>query len=178
MSTLNTIKNFIEIQDWRLVVAGFGMIIIFVLMVYLLSVIVLSYKHRRDAVQVSLPEIDSSGLVSHDSVDKFKEADTLEIELISSDDDNVVVNDNFNIDDSLFLTALTVETKTFIPLAQEDMNMPDIGEIDYEGIKMKMEAEAEKRRKERLQRLKEIAKSDEQDLIDVSLINDGGAMDD
>ena len=177
MSILNTIKNFIEIQDWRLIVAGFGMIIIFVLMVYLLSLIVLSYQRRRDAVQVSLPEIDSSGLVNHDSVDKFKEADPLEVELISSDDDNVV-NDNLNIDDSLFLTALTVETKEFIPLAQEDMDMPDIGEIDYEGIKMKMEAEAEQRRKERLQRLKEIAKSDEQDLIDASLINDGGAMDD
>ena len=177
MSTLNTIKNFIEIQDWRLVVAGFGMIIIFVLMVYLLSLIVLSYQRRRDAVQVSLPEIDSSGIVNHDSVDKFKEADTLEVELISSDDDNVI-NDNLNIDDSLFLTALTVETKKFIPLAQEDMDMPEIGEIDYEGIKMKMEAEAEQWRKERLQRLKEIAKSDEQDLIDASLINDGGAMDD
>lgn len=177
MSILNTIKNFIEIQDWRLIVAGFGMIIIFVLMVYLLSLIVLSYQRRRDAVQVSLPEIDSSGLVNHDSVEKFKEADPLEVELISSDDDNVV-NDNLNIDDSLFLTALTVETKRFIPLAQEDMNMPDIGEIDYEGIKMKMEAEAEERRKERLQRLKEIAKSDEQDLIDASLISDGGAIDD
>lgn len=177
MDILNTIKNFIEIQDWRLIIAGFGMIIIFVLMVYLLSLIVLSYQRRRDAVQVSLPEIDSSGLVNHDSVDKFKEADTLEVELISSDDDNVV-NDNLNIDDSLFLTALTVETKRFIPLAQEDMDMPDIGEIDYEGIKMKMEAEAEERRRERLQRLKEIAKSDEQDLIDASLINDGGAIDD
>ena len=177
MSILNTIKNFIEIQDWRLIVAGFGMIIIFVLMVYLLSLIVLSYQRRRDAVQVSLPEIDSSGLVNHDSVDKFKEANPLEVELISSDDDNVI-NDNLNIDDSLFLTALTVETKKFIPLAQEDMDMPEIGEIDYEGIKMKMEAEAEQRRKERLQRLKEIAKSDEQDLIDASLINDGGAMDD
>lgn len=177
MDILNTIKNFIEIQDWRLIIAGFGMIIIFVLMVYLLSLIVLSYQRRRDAVQVSLPEIDSSGLVNHDSVDKFKEADPLEVELISSDDDNVV-NDNLNIDDSLFLTALTVETKRFIPLAQEDMDMPDIGEIDYEGIKMKMEAEAEERRKERLQRLKEIAKSDEQDLIDASLINDGGAIDD
>lgn len=177
MNVLNTIKNFIEIQDWRLILAGFGMIIIFGLMVYLLSLIVLSYQRRRDAVQVSLPEIDGSGLVSHDPVDKFKEANPLEVELMSAEDDNIV-NDNLNVDDSLFLTALTLETKRFIPLSKEDMDMPDIGEIDYEGIKLKMEAEAEERRKERLQRLKEIAKSDEQDLVDVSLINDGGAMDD
>lgn len=173
---LDTVKQFISIQDWRLVIAGFGMLVIFLLMIYLISLIVLSFQRRRDAVDVKLPDIDKE-VSEDDNKEKFKEAESLEVELIDSNDD-VVNSDKTDINDELFLKALTIESKQFIPLTYKGLDMPEVGDIDYESIKSKMEAEAEDRRRESLERLKQIAKSDEQDLVDLSLINDGGAVDD
>lgn len=172
-NVLDAVIKFISIQDWRLVIAGFGMIVIFLLMIYLISLIVLSFQRRRDAVDVKLPDIDNQ-YGEKDKKATFKEIESLEVELVDSNED-LINTDRKDHNEEAFLTALSLESKRFVPLDYKKFEMPVLGEIDYESIKRRMEAEAENKIRENLERLRKIAESDERDFVDMSLINNGGA---
>ena len=108
MNIINTLKNFFVIQDWKLVVAGLGMLVIFLLMVYLLFLIVISFQKRKAAVSVSLPDINTYGK-KDDNLKQFKEPKVFEVELITPDDD--VIEEEPKDNEELFLTALSIETR-------------------------------------------------------------------
>lgn len=92
------------------------------------------------------------------------------IELINPEEDRI--DDVEPVDnEDLFLTALSIETGKYIPKDSESVEMPKVGEIDYEEIKRKNKEKADKQSKEDLARLKEIAKADgEGELIEEELI--------
>lgn len=150
-------------QDWKLVVAGLGMLVIFLLIVYLLSLIIISFQRRKAAVSVSLPDINTYDK-KDDNLKQFEELKVFEVELITPDE--YVIEAEPKDNEELFLTALSIETKKYIPKSDEKIEMPEVGEIDYEAIKME-------KTKDAINRLKEIAKADEESFID---INDGGVI--
>ena len=150
-------------QDWKLVVAGLGMLVIFLLMVYLLSLIVISFQRRKAAVSVSLPDINTYNK-KDDNLKQFEELKVLEVELIAPDE--YVIEAEPKDNEELFVTALSIETKKYIPKSDEKIEMPEVGEIDYQAIKMEKTQNA-------INRLKEIAKADEESLVD---INNGGVI--
>lgn len=150
-------------QDWKLVVAGLGMLVIFLLMVYLLSLIVISFQRRKAAVSVSLPDINTYNK-KDDNLKQFEELKVFEVELIATDE--YVVEAEPKDNEELFVTALSIETKKYIPKSDEKIEMPEVGEIDYQAIKMEKTQNA-------INRLKEIAKADEESLVD---INNGGVI--
>lgn len=150
-------------QDWKLVVAGLGMLVIFLLMVYLLSLIVISFQRRKAAVSVSLPDINTYNK-KDDNLKQFEELKVFEVELIAPDE--YVIEAEPKDNEELFVTALSIETKKYIPKSDEKIEMPEVGEIDYQAIKMEKTQNA-------INRLKEIAKADEESLVD---INNGGVI--
>lgn len=145
-------------QDWKLVVAGLGMLVIFLLMVYLLSLIVISFQRRKAAVSVSLPDINTYNK-KDDNLKQFEELKVFEVELIAPDE--YVVEAEPKDNEELFVTALSIETKKYIPKSDEKIEMPEVGEIDYEAIKME-------KTKDAINRLKKIAKADEESLTDIN----------
>ena len=163
MNIINTLKNFFVMQDWKLVVAGLGMLVIFLLMVYLLSLIVISFQRRKAAVSVSLPDINTYNK-KDDNLKQFEELKVFEVELIAPDE--YVIEAEPKDNEELFVTALSIETKKYIPKSDEKIEMPEVGEIDYQAIKMERTQNA-------INRLKEIAKADEESLVD---INNGGVI--
>lgn len=163
MNIIDTLKNFFVMQDWKLVVAGLGMLVIFLLMVYLLSLIVISFQRRKAAVSVSLPDINTYNK-KDDNLKQFEELKVFEVELIATDE--YVVEAEPKDNEELFVTALSIETKKYIPKSDEKIEMPEVGEIDYQAIKMEKTQNA-------INRLKEIAKADEESLVD---INNGGVI--
>ena len=81
-----------------------------------------------------------------------------------------------NNDDS-FLTALTIETGKYIPKSDNHVNMPEISEkIDYEKIRQQKARESEDRQKQELERLKEIARADEEQVTDENSNDNGGVL--
>lgn len=175
MGIINTIKNFLTIQDWKLLTAGFVMVLIAIVMIYLISLIVLSFRRRREAVDVRLPEIDNSGNMK--SEHKFKENNDFEIQLVDYEDD-IGETQDLGINENLFIKALSMETKRYISTNKDEVDMPEVGEIDYKGIKLKLENEAREREKDKSERLRQIAKADEEDFLDVGIIKDGGVAND
>ena len=167
MNIINTLKNFFVIQDWKLVVAGLGMLVIFLLIVYLLSLITISFQRRKAAVSVSLPDINTYGK-KDDNLKQFEEPKVFEVELITPDDD--VIEEEPKDNEELFLTALSIETRKYIPKSDDKIKMPEVGEMDYQAIKMEKTRE---RTQSALDRLKRIAKADEESFID---INNGGVI--
>lgn len=167
MNIINTLKNFFVIQDWKLVVAGLGMLVIFLLMVYLLSLIVISFQRRKAAVNVSLPDINTYDK-KDDNLKQFEELKVFEVELITPDE--YVIEEEPKDNEELFLTALSIETKKYIPKSDEKIKMPEVGKMDYQAIKMEKTRE---RTQSALDRLKRIAKADEESFID---INNGGVI--
>lgn len=154
MNIINTLKNFFVIQDWKLVVVGLGMLVIFLLIVYLLSLIVISFQRRKAAVNISLPDINTYDK-KDDNLKQFEELKVFEVELITPDE--YVIEEEPKDNEELFLTALSIETKKYIPKSDEKIKMPEIGKIDYQAIS----------------KLKRIAKADEESFID---INGGGVI--
>lgn len=157
-SFLLIMENFFRSLDWNLVIAGFGIIFIFTLMVYLILIIVSSYQNRRKALNVSLPVLDDYGN-NVLSEPQFKELKELSLELVSSDDDVINELENKNNDKS-FLTALTLETKKYIPVENEEINMPEVKEDNYEVINLDKEKFATKRTKQTLDKIRKIAQAD------------------
>ena len=173
MNFLDVLTKFFSVQDWRLIGAGLIMILIFALMVSLVSFIVISYLRRKEAVNISLPDINTYGLNSKEVKPQFTEPSILELELVPPERDIINPEEMKNNDDS-FLTALTIETGKYIPKFGNHVNMPEISEkIDYEKIKQQKARESEDRQKQELERLKEIARADEEQVTDE---NDNGGV--
>lgn len=168
MNIINTLKSFFTIQDWRFIIAGLIMIAIFLLIVYLLSVIVISFQKRKAAVNVSLPDIDSYNKKDK-IVKQFEESEDLEVELIDANDD--VIKEEAKNNENLFMTALSIETGQYIPKADDKIDMPEIGDIDYETIKIQKTEKAKEKTKKKLERLKKIAKADEEGVVEEKFIN-------
>lgn len=158
MNIINTLKNFFVMQDWKLVVAGLGMLVIFLLIVYLLSLIIISFQRRKAAVSVSLPDINTYDK-EDDNLKQFEELKVFEVEIITPDE--YVIEAEPKDNEELFLTALSIETKKYIPKSDEKIEMPEVGEIDYQAIKME-------KTKDAINRLKEIAKADEESFVDIN----------
>lgn len=155
---LSNVKSFFEMLEWKFLIAGAVMIIIFTLMVYLISLIVLSVQRRRNAIKTSLPDIKDVGGEGAKSA-AFKELEDLEIELIDNEEDVIALTDDNN-NEELFLTALAIETGQYVSLASEPSEMPEVGELDIEAIKEQKRLESEERRKMALARMKIAAKAD------------------
>lgn len=176
MNFLNVLTKFFSVQDWRLIGAGLIMILIFILMVSLVSFIVISYLKRKEAVNISLPDINTYGLDSKEVKPQFTEPSILELELVPPERD-VINPEEMKDNDDLFLTALTIETGKYIPKSSSYVTMPEISEkIDYEKIKQQKEQEAKDRQKQELERLKEIARADEEQVTHENTNDIGGAL--
>ena len=152
---LSNVKSFFEMLEWKFLIAGAVMIIIFILMVYLISLIVLSVQRRRNSIKTSLPDIKDVGAEGAKS-SAFKELEDLEIELIDNEEDVTALTDDNN-NEELFLA---IETGQYVSLASEPSEMPEVGEMDIEAIKEQKRLESEERRKMALARMKIAAKAD------------------
>jgi len=167
MNGIQNIKNFFEIMDWKLVIAGFGMLFIFLLIVYLISVIVISFQKRRDQVNVKLPDIDTYDKAESKG-QKFKEVKKLEVELINQNDDVVIKESNNKGNYDYFIQALSIETRKLFPSTLSFPSMPKIKAIDYETIKRE---NIEKNQKENIEKMKKLAEEDNREIPEDHLIN-------
>lgn len=162
-------QKFVEIMgqyflalDKGVVVAGLLMLMMFVLIVYVLSIAAIAFRKRKEAVSISLPDIESDE-ISEDGI-QFKEPEDISIELIDPEEDDVI--DEGNVDnEEAFLTSLVLETGQFISKENSEISMPQVGEFDEQAVLKRKEAkrarERERIAKEREQELKSIAKADE-----------------
>lgn len=124
------LSNLLEV---KFIFAFSGMLLIMAGMIAIIYVIVVSFKKRKEAIAVNLPDISGDGVVSVEPA--FNEIENLNVELISEDED-VVKNSKIEDNEDQFLTALSCETKTvFLKDGVGNLEMPEIGEIDYEKIK-------------------------------------------
>lgn len=122
------IGTFLKGMTVKGLIAGLGITVIFSLIVYLLMIMVFSYQSRRAAVKVRLPAIDGYGEDAF-SMPEFKEPKQFIVELIDLNEDTPQ-NSKPN-DEVKFISALTLETRKYIPTEQENIIMPKI-EIDVE----------------------------------------------
>lgn len=161
-------------QNGKLVIAGLGMITIFILIIYLISLIVISFQNRQESVNIKLPDVDTYNKTT-EVKKQFEDAKVLEVELIDAEQD-VVRNPQPKDDENLFLTALSIETKKYIPATVEEIHMPQVGEIDYEAVKLQ-KAEIDKDAST-LSRLKKLAQADKLETLEEKFIDindyDGG----
>lgn len=167
MNIIQNIKNFFEIMDWKLVIAGFGMLFIFLLIVYLISVIVISFQKRRDQVNVKLPDIDTYDK-EESKGPEFKEVKKLEVELINPNDDVVIGENNNKGSYDYFIQALSIETRKLFPSMLSFPSMPKIKAIDYEAIKKE---NIERSQKESFDKMKKLAEEDDREIPEDRLIN-------
>ena len=123
MQTLDMIFNFFKNLNLKIVTAGFGLIVIFGLIIYLLLIMVRSLQIRKAALKVRLPAIDGYGNEAF-TTPEFKEPKTFEVELIDSNEK--VIQDSKPVDEKAFLTSLTFEAKSYIPSDEEILDMPRI----------------------------------------------------
>lgn len=159
---LETFKDFFGMVEGRFVIATIIMIVIALVAIYLIFLIAISFRKRREAIQVQLPDIDVHGEVANESA-RFTEAEEVTVELIDSDEDEISDN-NAVIDEKAFLTTLTIETGEFIhDDTNHNLNMPEVGEIDYDKIKEDKKREKEE---EAINRLRKIAEADNQEDLD------------
>lgn len=160
---IETFKDFFGMVEGRFIIATTIMIIIALVVLYLLFLIAVSFRKRREAINVKLPDIDGRGEVVNETP-SFTEKEEITVELIDSDEDEVSDTD-VKTNEEAFLTALTIETGKFIADDNNnlDLKMPEVGEIDYDRIKEEKRKEKEQ---EVINRLREIAKADNQDDLD------------
>lgn len=161
MRLLDILNDFFYVMDWKLVVAGLIMIVIFSLIVYLIVLTALSFQRRRAEVGVSLPDINKYTGSENNST-QFERLTELEVELI--EDDEIDDSDIPTANEDSFFAALSLETRKYIPKPNLDLDMPEVEVIDYEAIRRE-KAQGE------LERIRKIAKADEQDIIEESLID-------
>lgn len=165
------INNFLGLVEGRFVIASIFMILIFLIISFLIFLVTVSFTNRKEAVRVKLPDIDANGeLVKNNP--SFINNDELVVELIDSNDDEIYgepTKDN----STEFLTSLSLETKSFI--SDEDskfkLNMPEVGEINYEQIKEEKRLEKEKKLAEKeskiIGHLREVALADNDEDLNI-----------
>lgn len=163
------IQNLSELIEGRFIIAVIGMASITIGMIAILSFLVISFKKRREAIAVNLPDINANGEIDN-LKPVFKEKDDLVAELIVENED-VIKDDKVDNDEDYFLTALSYESKQYIHNNDSDsfkINMPDVGEIDYEKILKEKKLEKEKTF---MNHFKELAEADKEEEFESNELN-------
>lgn len=167
MSIMDTLTDFTEMINVKFVIATVIMLIIFLVICYLLLLIVQSIQKRSEAINVKFPSIDDYG-EGHNKK-QFNEGKEITVELVNSEDD--VVKEKVELDEDLFLSALSSEIRK--PLIDDELqiSMPEVGEIDYDKIKKERKKELEVARLEQerasQERLRELALADNEDELEI-----------
>lgn len=168
MNLIDTFMSFIEMINVKFVIATVIMIAIFVIICYLLLLVVQSFQKRSEAINVKFPAIDDYGEI--EKRNQFDSNREITVELVNSEDD--IVNENVQVDDDVFLSTLSTESRQPISIEDEvELKMPEVGEIDYEKIKQEKEKEIESIRMERelanQERLRELAQADREEELEL-----------
>lgn len=152
---LNTFKDFFGIVSGRYIIAAIVMTIVSVIIIYIISMVVISFMKRRETVAVELPDVNvaTGNVVEEAEAFSVNEEETITVELIDSSEDEVE-DEIKESNDKAFIEALTIETGELIVEDEGNVDMPEVGEIDYDKIK-------EEKQEEAIERLREIAKADE-----------------
>lgn len=152
---LSTFKDFFGIVDSKYIIAAVIMTIVSVVAIYIISMVVTSFIKRREAVAVELPDVNvaTGNVVEEAEGFSVNEGEAITVELIDPSEDEVEYEIKES-NDKAFIEALTIETGELIIEDEGNVDMPEVGEIDYEKIK-------EKKQKEIIERIRQIAKADE-----------------
>lgn len=126
MQILDIFFNFFRNLNLRIIIAGFGIVAIFGLIIYLLLIMISSLQERRAALKVRLPIIDGYGDEAF-TEPQFTEPNVFLVEMI--DTNEKVVQDSKPVDEKAFMTTLTLEAKTYIPNDEEVLDMPTINNM-------------------------------------------------
>ena len=105
---MNNFLEFLTNVNWRLMFVSGLMILISVIVVYTLILMAASVQRRREALKVSLPNINDLGR-DFISKPKFKSQENLEVEIIGPMQD-VTMGNETHLDEELFTKALARET--------------------------------------------------------------------
>lgn len=120
--------EFLETVNWTLIFVSLLMIGLVALVGYVLYTMATSIQYRRNALKVSLPDIEDIGKKA-ETKKQFKEVDEFELELVSSEDDNTDGNDI--VDEDLLVGALTRETRQYIPSSKDkNLRLPKVDEFN------------------------------------------------
>lgn len=168
---MEMINNFLGLVEGKFVVASIFMIFIFLIISFLIYLVTVSFTNRKEAVGVKLPDIDANGeLIKENSM--FINNDEVTVELIDSTDDEIY-NENIKDNNNEFLTSLALETGSFVSDDENNfkLNMPEVGEIDYEQIKEEKRLEKENQILEKenkiIGHLREVAIADNDEDIEI-----------
>lgn len=159
---MERIQGFLSMLDGKFAAAIVFMLIIFVVICYISFVMISSVKKRNAAVKVKLPDLDQQGVIDT-SGNQFEKKE-ITVELVNTADD-VVEEYNGNNDKS-FLEALTISAGSYIPEDEKSIkvDLPEVGEFDYEELRKQKEKQIEEEKMEReqanLEHLKELAQAD------------------
>lgn len=152
---LNTFKDFFGIVNSRYIIAAIVMTIVSIVVIYIISMVVTSFMKRRKTVAVELPDVNvaTGNVVEKAEAFSVNEEEAITVELIDSSEDEVE-DEIKESNDKAFIEALTIETGEIIVEDEDNIDMPEVGEIDYDKIK-------EEKQEEAIERLRQIAKADE-----------------
>lgn len=155
MNLLNTFKEFFGIVNSRYIIAAVIMTIVSIIVIYIISMVVISFMKRRETVAVELPDVNvaTGSVVEKAEAFSVNEEETITVELIDSSEDEVE-DEIKESNDKAFIEALTIETGELIVEDEGNVDMPEVGEIDYDKIK-------EEKQEEVIERIRQIAKADE-----------------
>lgn len=164
---MDKIQSFFSMLDGKFTAAIVFMLIIVVVTCYISFVLLTSIKKRNVAVKVKLPDLNQQGVINT-SNNQFENKEVT-VELINPADDVIGEynnNNDKNSNDKSFLEALSVSTGSYIPEDEKSIkvDLPEVGEFDYEELKKQKEKELEKakiaREQANLEHLKELAQAD------------------
>lgn len=162
-----TMAQYFLVLDKSVVIAGILMLMMFVLIVYVLSVAAIAFRKRKEAISISLPDIEKESEIENKA--QFKESEDISIELISPEEDNEINEVNIDNEDT-FLTSLVLETGQFVSKVDTDVDMPIVGELDEEAI-------LNKKDQDRREKLENDAKERELELKSIAMADDKAEAD-
>lgn len=153
VKNINDLSNLIE---FKFVIAAVFMIIIIASIIAVISLVVISFKKRKEAIAVKLPDINASGEIASEPV--FSEPENLVVELIQEqDEEDVIKNSKIVNNDDQFLTALSYETKRCFPEGKSgSVPLPEVEQVDYDQL-------VEHEKNKRMDRIKELANKDKEE---------------
>ena len=164
-SLIEGIQSFFSMIEAKFTIATIIMVVIFVTISLLITLTVISFRKRREALSVELPNINDQGEVDS-SKSKFEKDKNITIELVDPNED--IAEDVPENNDETFFAALTMETRTLIQPEKIELDMPEVGEIDSEENEKMLIA----RENAAIDHLKKIAKADsEEDLSSIEGLN-------
>lgn len=170
---LNTFKDFFGIVEGKYVIAGTIMVIVSIIILYVLFLIISSIRKRKSSLAVSLPDINASES-EEEKGPRFHPVEEIVIELIDPEED-LIPQGGAKIKDDEFLTSLTLETGQLIidEKLEQKIDMPEVGEINYDEIK---EMKKKEKEEEVINHLRKVAEADNDEeltshLDEISSIN-------